>query len=148
MPRMHRLLQAAALALLWSLVGGCAAAPDGGDALADTQWHLVSASSGVLQSHAAGSGVTLEFAQGRASGYGGCNSYSGDYTRSDGKLRIGTLTRTKRGCADTPGAIESAWHAALAQPLEVVREQSQLTLTTADGLVLRFEPGPGAGTPP
>lgn len=140
MPRMHRGLQAVAMALLWSLVGGCAAAPDGAPGLAGTQWRLVSASGGVLKSHALGSGVTLAFEQGRVTGYGGCNSYSGEYTHSDGSLRVGTLTRTKRGCADAAGAIESAWHAALAQPLAVGQRDAHLTLTTADGLVLEFKP--------
>lgn len=138
---MKRTLQVATLATLWSLVPGCAAAPGGEPSLLGTQWSLVSANRGALQKHATSSGVTLVFENDRVSGYGGCNSYSGDYTLAGGKLSIGTLTRTKRGCADAAGAVESALHAALAETLQMAHQSSHLILTTPDGLVLRFEPG-------
>ena len=145
---MRRMLQMAAWATLWSVMSGCAAAPGGEPALPGTQWSLVSASRGALQAHAAGSGVTLAFDSGRVSGYGGCNTYSGDYTLAGSELRVGTLTRTKRGCEDVAGAVETAWHAALAETLQVTQQASQLTLTTADGLVLRFEPDTGGAREP
>jgi heat shock protein HslJ len=143
-----RTLQLAALAGFWSLVSGCAAAPAEPPALAGSHWHLAAASGGVLQSHARDSKVTLVFEPDRLGGYGGCNTYSGEYTLVGRELRIGVLTRTKRGCADTAGEIEAAWHAALAETLRVEQQASQLILTTAGGLELRFEPdASGAGEP-
>ena len=139
--------QAIALALLWSTVAGCAAAPGGEPKLAGTHWNLASADRGVLAQHASGSGVTLAFEAGRVSGYGGCNSYSGEYTLAGGELRIGPLTRTKRGCMGAAGEVEAAWHAALAGPLRLAQQSERLTLTAADGLVLRFEPGAAPARP-
>jgi heat shock protein HslJ len=44
--------------------------------------------------------VTLAFADGRVSGRGGCNLYSGPATIGRGTLKIGALISTKMACAD------------------------------------------------
>jgi heat shock protein HslJ len=144
-----RALQVAAMATLWSLVTGCAAAPGNAPVLPGSHWKLVDASRGALQAHGAASGVTLAFGSARVSGYSGCNSYSGDYTLAGGTLGIGSVTRTKRGCADAPGAVEAAWFEALERKsLQVVQQPERLTLTTADGLRLDFAPGQAGDSEP
>ena len=139
---MTSLARTTMLALLWSVVTGCAAAPGGEPRIVGTQWALVAADRGALASHATGSGVTLAFDAARVSGYSGCNRYSGDYTLVGTELRVGALTRTKRGCMDAAGAVEAAWFAALeGASLQLSQAPNSLALTTADGLQLRFEPG-------
>ena len=44
--------------------------------------------------------VTLAFADGRVSGRGGCNLYSGPVEIGRGTLKIGALISTKMACAD------------------------------------------------
>ena len=44
--------------------------------------------------------VTLAFAEGRVSGRGGCNHYSGTVEIGPGTLKIGALISTKMACAD------------------------------------------------
>jgi heat shock protein HslJ len=44
--------------------------------------------------------LTLAFAEGRVSGRGGCNHYSGAVEIGPGTLKIGALISTKMACAD------------------------------------------------
>lgn len=78
----------------------------------------------------AGSNVTLQFAQGDASGNGGCNQYRGTFSTEGSTLSIGPTMATKRACADRAmNAQETAYLEALS-----------LTATyemTGDRLVLR-----------
>jgi heat shock protein HslJ len=66
-------------------------------------WDVTSFYTGsAVTSPATGSTLTLEFTTGgKASGNGGCNSFSGDYTLSglDG-IRFGPLASTLKACAD------------------------------------------------
>jgi heat shock protein HslJ len=66
-------------------------------------WDITSLYTGsAVTSPVTGSTLTLEFATGgKASGNGGCNSFSGDYTVSgiDG-IRFGPLASTLKACAD------------------------------------------------
>ena len=136
----------ALMAVLWSMVTGCAAAPGGETTLAGSRWALAGADRGALAQHGADRGVTLQFDAERISGFSGCNTYSGDYTLEGTVLRVGALTRTKRGCMDAASAVEAAWFAALeGASLQLERQAAELTLTAADGQVLRFEP---AAPPP
>jgi heat shock protein HslJ len=56
------------------------------DTLAGTSWTLVQ--SGVMQ--------TLAFAEGRASGSGGCNRFSGAYEENGTSISLGPLMVTRR----------------------------------------------------
>lgn len=113
-----------------------------------SRWELAAATQGPLAEHALGSGITLFFGEGKVTGHGGCNSYGGDYTFDGRVLRIGTLTTTKRGCEDVAGEVERAWHAVLAQPLEVRRYRTSLTLWAPGGQSLRLGVAPpNPGTP-
>ena len=49
--------------------------------------------------------LTLRFEGGRASGSAGCNSFSGSYQASEGRLEFGPLATTRMACrpADRPG---------------------------------------------
>lgn len=106
--------------------------------LSGTRWQLASADAGELATSQA-KVVTAEFTAEKIRGNSGCNQYSGSYAFADGRLTVGPVIATKRFCAQTSG-VESAWFAALAQPIEVSRVDGQLQLRTADGLTLRFAP--------
>src|SRR5262245_15911561 len=58
--------------------------------------------------------LTLAFVEGRVSGRGGCNVYSGPVEFAGGKIKIGTLISTKMACVE-PGLMqqESAYLNAL-----------------------------------
>ncbi len=79
--------------------------------LAGTTWELAALGG---QPPAAGSTITLAFADGRLSGFAGCNSYGGDYTIEADRLRPDMLAQTLIACPE-PGlmAQEQAYMQAL-----------------------------------
>jgi heat shock protein HslJ len=125
------LLAASCLALGACATAGTSVSLDG------SRWQLASADKGALASPSAKT-VTIEFTADRASGYGGCNQYSGSYTLVDGKLTVGPVMATKRGCMGDGNTIESAWFDALSQPLEVSQANGKLQLRAADGTTYEF----------
>jgi heat shock protein HslJ len=68
-------------------------------------------------SGAGGEPITLvlstETGQRRASGFSGCNRYTGTYQLTDGKLGFGPLAGTRMACATLGGKVESAYLDAL-----------------------------------
>jgi heat shock protein HslJ len=64
-----------------------------------------------------GQAITLDLSaatgQRRASGFSGCNRYSGSYTLKNGLLSFGPLASTRMACAGTGGDIEGAYLEAL-----------------------------------
>ncbi|WP_299430238.1 META domain-containing protein [uncultured Meiothermus sp.] len=78
----------------------------------------------VLSSYALGSrfaqvspaqGATLEFTQGRAGGFNGCNSFGGTYTQEGSKLSLGALVQTIKACPNPLDRLERDYHRSLAQ---------------------------------
>lgn len=119
------------------LLAACATTVSVPPALDQTAWQLTPPLSGALAKPAASS-ITLEFKDGRATGYGGCNSYSGSYTQEGTALTIGPLAATKRGCMGDVGAVERAWFDTLAQPLFAGMVGDKLHLTTKAGQTLEL----------
>lgn len=65
--------------------------------------------------------TTLEFdGEGRASGSGGCNRYTGSYTFADGQLVFGPLAGTKMMCPEAVMDQEDRFHRALGTVERVV----------------------------
>lgn len=110
------------------------------DIYAGTHWKLVEADGGgALQEHAAASGVTLVFAEGRAGGRDGCNSYSGPYSVKDDRLHIGPAAVTRMYCDGVASDVEAEYLAWLQQPLERLIDTADLRLRgTDDGRTLVF----------
>ena len=68
----------------------------------------------------------LEFvAEGRVSGYTGCNLLNGAWKIDGGEVRVGPLVTTKRACAGPEQAIERRVLAALNQQARVTREAGE-----------------------
>jgi heat shock protein HslJ len=96
----------AALATLCTLVAlaGCSSVPGAGTSaqtaagatLIGTSWQLTELAG------QPGARQTLQFdaSQGRVSGNGGCNNFSGGYQWSGKSLKMGPLASTRRACVD------------------------------------------------
>lgn len=85
--------------------------------------------------------VTLHFAEGRVTGFSGCNVLTGTY-KAQGTSVILNLGSTLMACAEPGASIENAFVSALKGPLTQAVKADTLTLTTASGAVLEFERAP------
>jgi heat shock protein HslJ len=105
-----------------------------------------------------GSNITLHFAEGRVSGFGGCNSYGGDYTVADkGAIAIPELEITLQLCELPQGTMaqEEAYVEALRSAaaylvsnahLEIANAASETTLQFTKKAEFAMDPDDLAGT--
>jgi heat shock protein HslJ len=113
-------------------LAACAAAPP--PSLAGTRWMGVIDPS--LDKRFA---PWLEFvAEGRVSGYTGCNLLQGAWKVQGDGVRVGPLVTTKRACAGPEQAIERRVVAALNEHSRITREADRLVFTTSAGERLEF----------
>lgn len=119
--------------------GVSADAPASGP-LDGSRWKLAEASAGQLATLERARQVTMEFAEGRVSGYGGCNRYQSGYTVSGHRLDIGQVASTMMYCEGEGNQVEQALHELLRKPFVMTREADALRLTAPDGTRLRLEP--------
>ncbi len=87
--------------------------------------------------------LTLSTATGqrRASGFSGCNRFTGPYALKDGKLTLGPLAGTRMACATPGGKIEGAYLDALAHIDRTgvqMRAPQELQLILENGDTLLF----------
>ncbi|MCA3180002.1 MAG: META domain-containing protein [Burkholderiaceae bacterium] len=108
--------------------------------LAGTAWRIVAYNTGrqSVTSVGVGAPLTIEFGTaGGVRGSAGCNTYSGAWTESAGRVTIGPLRTTRMACADPPDVMER--EAAVLRALESVatarREGDRLELRTATGAI-------------
>lgn len=81
----------------------------------------------------------LEFvAEGRLSGFTGCNLLHGAWMNEGGQVRFGSLVTTKRGCAGPEGEMERRVLAVLTREARVTREGSRLVVTGPGGERIEF----------
>ncbi len=137
MTTLHRAIFASTLAFTPALAS-CESPVDAGgdlDAIVQNDW---------LAKNIAGDPVptpervTLSFANGRVSGRGGCNQYSGPVEYGNGRMKIGPIISTKMACLeDGLMQLESKYLGAL-QTAESysVSTGTQLTIATARGPLL------------
>ena len=116
------------------VVQGCAkAAPEGASpasSAVNIEWRLVAVAGAPAGVGANGQPATLrldDMGQ-RASGYAGCNQFSGTYTLSGSSLSFGPLAMTRMACA-TGDELERRYTMAL--------EQTTALKVTSKGLELR-----------
>ncbi|MBA2718834.1 MAG: META domain-containing protein [Chloroflexi bacterium] len=130
------LLLAATLLVVAAACGSGDPAPSVRDGhpgiLAGTSWRVVSVAG---RTPTAGSEPTIAFANERAQGSGGCNSWSGAYQdEANGGLRFGDLAMTAMACLEDPkNALETAFMTALSQ--------ANLASTDPRGLLVLSGPG-------
>jgi heat shock protein HslJ len=116
--------------------------------LAGTTWTMTSYNNGkqAVVTAVAGTDVTLLLTEdGKVSGSGGCNQYSGDYTTDGDSISFGPLASTQMACEDPDvNAQEAAYLAALGTVSSFRLEGDRLDLLAADdSLAASFE---GAST--
>jgi heat shock protein HslJ len=81
----------------------------------------------------------LEFiAEGRVSGFTGCNLLQGGWKTEGGEVRVGPIATTKRGCTGPDKEIERRVVAALNERSRVSREGDKLVFTTPAGDRVEF----------
>lgn len=85
---------------------------------------------------------TVRFAEGRASGFSGCNRFTGSYTRDGDAISIGPLAGTMMACPEPRMAAEKAFLDALSGKHGVAIAGDRLTLTPASGSPLAFQAEP------
>jgi heat shock protein HslJ len=123
-------------------LGACAAAPESGGSpakpaatvatpapsLAGTRWK------GVIDSSVDSAATPwLEFAEGRVSGFSGCNMLNGAWKSEGGQVRFGPLAMTKRGCMGPAGDIEQRVMRVLNDQGRVARDGNKLVITNPNG---------------
>lgn len=128
-------------ACLAAALCGCSAARAGppGDPLTRGEWRLQDLNArGVV----AESVVTVRFgADGRASGRGGCNRWSGAWRREKAALTLTELASTRTACAAALTRQEIAFLSALQEASGYrIAGDGGLLVTTRDGRRLTFRP--------
>jgi heat shock protein HslJ len=104
-----------------------------GSSLDGTQWSLRNSASFDTM----GVAVTLEFADGRVSGTGGCNNYGGPYRVSGSNLTIGPeLVSTKIACPAPADGVEQRYLEVLPTVKQYRVAGDKLQLADADGKTL------------
>jgi heat shock protein HslJ len=116
-----------------AMLAGCGSS---GMSLVGPNW-VVSAYDvgGTLKHTIAGSTVTVTFAaDGMVSGSGGCNTYSGKYSLTGDRLKLGRLAVTAMACLK-PGVMEqeAAFLAALGRSTRFASSSGPVTLTDDSG---------------
>jgi heat shock protein HslJ len=83
--------------------------------------------------------ATATFADGKVTGNGGCNQYTGSYTLDGDKLAISGVAATSMACPEVQMAVETAYFAALGKVATYAIAGGILELMTAEGTVgLRY----------
>lgn len=109
--------------------------------LDSTEWILTSLHGADLL---AGTNIALDFANGHASGFAGCNAYGGEYVVTDeGSLSVPVMAITAQGCVEPEGVMEqeAAYTEILQKGGAYSLEEDRLELHDAEGNVtLVFRP--------
>jgi len=82
--------------------------------------------------------VTVQFEDGQARGFSGCNNFSGGYRLEGDRLQLGQLASTMMACPEPAMAVENAFQAAFAGALQYTVDGDRLTLSAASGGSLSF----------
>ena len=117
------------LALAIAVPAGAQQAP-----LAGSEWRVVS-----IGGEAVPEGVEalVQFgADGKLSGNGGCNQFTGTYVAEGAALTIGQVAATRRACPGPRMAVEQKLFAAFGAVRGFARDRADLVLTDAAGATL------------
>jgi heat shock protein HslJ len=117
-----------ALALVASAVVGLGATAAEHKGLAGTSWQLLQLGpNGALSENL----PTLSFSKdGKVSGSGGCNTFTGTVTESGMAIKFGALAATKKSCSEQVNAQEAAYFKALEQAQTFENRATSLLINT------------------
>lgn len=85
--------------------------------------------------------IDLRFEDGGLGGEGPCNIYNASYSLDQGRLSLGPIGATKRGCVPERTELEREWFEALRSLDRLELQAGTLVLTGPQGLRLVFERG-------
>jgi heat shock protein HslJ len=106
--------------------------------LANSKWRLVATETGSMSNSVTNDKVTLVFGtNGKISGFGGCNNYSGNYVQKRDRLTLSNLTFTERACLPANDE-ESEFFEVLGKVdrFDVDASKTQLTLSYPQGKLI------------
>ncbi len=122
-------------------LGGCCRVPAAGSATPENAtWRLTGLPGRELPGAGEREAVTVRFADGRITGFSGCNQLVGSYTLDGEKLVLGQLGGTMMACPEPARSTEDQFLKAFSGTMRVVVEGDNLTLVPeSGGDALRFE---------
>jgi heat shock protein HslJ len=139
-PSVIILLVSTSLLVLGVLAAGCGSSKSNADdskSLQNTLWKATEIAGVQSVSTAAGASSTAKFADGKISGSGGVNSYSGGYTTGPGNtIQISQPASTMMAGPDALMAQETAYFAAIQKAATYQVDSKNLTLLDKDGKTL------------
>ncbi len=114
-------------------------ASDAGLPLDGREWSLVALGDAAAPAGAGGRPATIQFdiANGRASGFAGCNRYSASFTVEGERLTFGPAMSTKMACEDGD-ELERRYLPVLPDVTGYQQSDSTLSLVGANGSLARF----------
>ncbi len=83
--------------------------------------------------------VSVQFEDGLARGFSGCNNFSGGYQQEGNRLQLGQLASTMMACPEPGSSIENAFRAAFAGSFNFTIDGDQLLVSAESGESLQFE---------
>jgi heat shock protein HslJ len=119
-----------------AIQAACGGDDDGSPPLEQTEWTLVG---GVEAPPDAVPTLTLE--EGTASGFAGCNRFTGGYELDGNSVAVGPLATTQMACEDAKTAVEAAYLPALEAVDAWAIEGGELVLSADGEETLRYEGG-------
>ncbi len=129
-----RLVIALTIAAVSTSLVACSGSGGTGGTLEGTSWSLTSyVTGGTSTNLPAGVVVDATFANGRISGFSGCNNYNGPVTISGATIDVGTLATTLKLCDPSVGNVETAYLAALASAATFTATTDALTMYDSNG---------------
>jgi heat shock protein HslJ len=130
------MLRSIAPALLAVGIAGCAAFGGGGDPPIDTVWRIAELDGVEVPRLQGNRAPTLLLdAEGRASGFTGCNRMTAGYTLEGDAIEFGTIASTRMACEPVASEVELAYLEALASVTAWRRRGDDLELRDAAGAV-------------
>ncbi len=131
---MRKIMTGLAIAAIAVTVTACSASGGTGGTIDGTSWALTTYDvSGTATAVPDGTRVDAKFADGKVSGFSGCNVYNAAVTISDATIKVGPAATTAMACDPDKTALEQAYLANLANAATFTATSDALTLFDGSG---------------
>jgi heat shock protein HslJ len=131
---MRRIIAGLAIAAVAFSVAACSTAGGTGGTIDGTSWALKTYDvSGTATAVPAGTRVDAKFADGKVSGFSGCNVYNAPVTISGATIKVGNAATTMMACEPDKTALEQAYLANLAKAATFTATKDALTMFDSAG---------------
>jgi heat shock protein HslJ len=131
---MRRIIIGLAIAAVAFSVAACSTAGGTGGTIDGTSWALKTYDvSGTATQVPAGTRVDAKFADGKVSGFSGCNIYNAPVTISGATIKVGNAATTMMACEPDKTALEQAYLANLAKAATFTATKDTLTMFDSAG---------------